>query len=184
MFIAHLPAGYLVGSVLTRHLSNECTSRHQLHGAMLFCLIGSILPDLDMFYFHLIDQRQHNHHSYWTHTPAIWLTLFGLLCFMTGIIPKLHVLRHAAFMLLAGVMTHLLLDTVAEGGIRWLYPADHRLLHLIDIPGSRKPRILNHLVHWSFLIELFICLMAIKHWHTHRRQSFIASSKPSGIHHA
>ena len=42
MLIAHFPAGYLVGKIVKR-----------LHLVLFYgCLIGSIAPDLDMFYFY------------------------------------------------------------------------------------------------------------------------------------
>ncbi len=70
MFIAHLPAGY----VLTRHLLDRAPAGDALSRRILaFGLLASVLPDFDLLYFYLIDNRQTLHHLYWPHLPAFWL---------------------------------------------------------------------------------------------------------------
>jgi len=63
MFIAHLPAGYMLskGVVALGHLRRlgEQTKRRLIAAGM----IGAIIPDIDLLYFYLIDHRQHGHHS-------------------------------------------------------------------------------------------------------------------------
>lgn len=68
MFIAHLPAGYLCAKLTSRR--SESPYRRLIFWSIV---IGSVLPDVDMFYFHLIDNRQTHHHLYWTHLPSFWL---------------------------------------------------------------------------------------------------------------
>ena len=62
MFIAHLPAGYLLAKVgRTKGL------------LFIGILIGSWLPDLDMLWFYFVDERQNVHHHYITHRPLVWV---------------------------------------------------------------------------------------------------------------
>lgn len=50
MIIGHAPAGYITSALLFSKLKERGIS-------------GALLPDIDMFYFHFIDHRQHHHHS-------------------------------------------------------------------------------------------------------------------------
>jgi inner membrane protein len=76
MFIAHLPAGYVMARLLARRarLRGRAGVRFLWAGA-----IGAIAPDFDLAYFYLVDGRQHNHHSYVTHYPVIWIAAM-LVC--------------------------------------------------------------------------------------------------------
>ncbi len=64
MLIAHLPAGYLLGSAARQ--------RSAAPGIMIVALIGSVLPDFDMVYFFLTGGKVH-HHDYVSHWPLFWL---------------------------------------------------------------------------------------------------------------
>ena len=75
MFIAHLPAGYLLTRFVVVKRGMAHIPSFQYRTFMALGLIGSLLPDVDMLYFYLIDNRQHLHHGYWTHIP-----LSGLCC--------------------------------------------------------------------------------------------------------
>ena len=56
MFVAHIPAGYL----LTRYLSRGHADRKAL---ILTGLVASVLPDTDLLWFYLVDNRQTAHHA-------------------------------------------------------------------------------------------------------------------------
>tara|TARA_R110000868_G_scaffold10226_12_gene50135 strand:+ start:655 stop:852 length:198 start_codon:yes stop_codon:yes gene_type:complete len=64
MFIAHLPAGYLLTSAI------QTRARNQSLSLLATGLVASVLPDADLLWFYLFDNRQHVHHAYITHTPA------------------------------------------------------------------------------------------------------------------
>ena len=66
MFIAHLPAGFLL---------SRLHPRLKRHGTWV--MTGAVLPDVDMSYFILIDAGATHHHSYITHRPALWLKHFS-----------------------------------------------------------------------------------------------------------
>lgn len=156
MLIAHLPSGYLLGrSVGARR------------AAMAAALIGSVAPDFDMLWFHLVDHGRVHHHAYVTHIPGCWLILAALV---------LGLLRWRApsqipiaAMFFAGVFLHLVLDTLV-GGVMWLWPLDHRLVSLAVVPARHDHWITSFILHWSFLAELAICAAAIWLFRSDRRR--------------
>lgn len=155
MFIAHLPAGYL----LAKAIRSRPPARKAV---MTAALLGAIAPDLDLFYFHTLDARQHHHHSYWTHYPSVWLALMLLAWGVSRIKPRS---AGGTWMLVFSTsgFLHLLLDCIV-GDIPLLVPWSMRLYALANVPAQHHPWWLNFLLHWSFLLELLIiavstCLM-------------------------
>ena len=67
MFIGHLPAGY----VLTKTIQNRFHTQRFLWAG----LVASVLPDIDIFYFYFVDNKQSLHHAYWIHIPLYWLLI-------------------------------------------------------------------------------------------------------------
>jgi hypothetical protein len=66
MIIGHAPAGYITTDLLHR----KFVGRHVPRTAFFIAsILGALMPDIDMLYFHLVDHRQHHHHSYFTHFP-------------------------------------------------------------------------------------------------------------------
>ncbi|MBB3992622.1 hypothetical protein GGR95_000241 [Sulfitobacter undariae] len=59
MFIAHVPAAYL----LSRSLRDP--------QAQIALLIGSVAPDLDLTRFYFLDGQSIHHHEYLTHRPLL-----------------------------------------------------------------------------------------------------------------
>ncbi|MCX4029579.1 metal-dependent hydrolase [Endozoicomonas sp. SM1973] len=153
MFIAHLPAGYLITQL---YLKRQCFSFAEQHRAWLVGvgLFASVLPDVDLLYFYWFDQRQHNHHSYWTHTPVFWLAIFLLPCVVVWI-TKQKLLLTTIVVLLMNVMLHLLLDSIAAE-ILWLYPVVKQSFGLVEVPAQFAWWPLNFLLHWSFMLEVLI----------------------------
>ena len=147
MILAHLPSGYL--------LARGFGARR---GPLLWAaLAGAVAPDLDMLWFHLVDQGAIHHHRYWVHAPGFW-ALTGLVA-----LPLLRWLRPVllapAAMFLAGVFLHLLLDTLV-GGIMWGWPVSTRLFQLAEVPATQSHWVLSFLLHWSFLAEIGLILWA------------------------
>ena len=164
MFIAHLPSGYIVASLSQRRIEKAYATI-----AFWCILIGSILPDIDMFYFYLIDGRQTNHHLYYTHIPMVWVLLLGGLSVLLSLLKKARWARACIYTML-GVGLHLLLDTPV-GGIAWLYPFDRGLLNFIDVPATQSWWVLSFVLHWTFMVELIICAVALYLWINNRRRS-------------
>lgn len=154
MFIAHMPAGFL----LSRYLLKDERDEPAYIKYLLIGLIASIAPDFDLAYFHLIDARQHPHHSYWTHIPIFWVGIYTLLLYpvykwlgRTGV-------KLLSMFLLCGLL-HMSLDSVASG-IKWLYPIDKSYFGLWRIPSVYDWWVANYLFHWTFVIEVVICSIA------------------------
>lgn len=158
MFIAHIPASYLYTSWLI-----EKWDIHEKIGLtkisiISLALIMGVLPDIDLFYFYLIDHRQHNHHTYWTHLPFFWLLFLGIPT-LIGLITKQKKLLWLTILIETNIILHLILDTHL-GRIQWLYPISEHAIYLLEIPATHKNWILNFVLHWTFLLELLVVGLA------------------------
>ena len=120
-------------------------------------LLASVLPDFDLFYFYLIDDKQTFHHEYWPHIPFYWVALIPFAFYASR---KSRYLKIALISAYTNLFTHLLLDTVT-GGILWGYPITYSTYRLIEIPNQYSHWILNFTLHWSFLLEILITLTAL-----------------------
>ncbi|WP_269473513.1 MULTISPECIES: metal-dependent hydrolase [Methylomonas] len=129
-------------------------------------VVGALAPDLDMFYFYLVDHRQHPHHSYVTHYPVVWLML--LLGSIIGfyLSTSKHIATYAAIFSLNG-FAHMFFDTIV-GDIRWTAPWGNKAFAFFTVPALYKPWWLNFLLHWSFAVELAIVVWAYYLWHKSR----------------
>ncbi|TAK03357.1 metal-dependent hydrolase [Patescibacteria group bacterium] len=150
MFIAHLPAGYL----LTRWIQD----RTKVRSFLWIGLVASIFPDIDILYFYFIDHRQTLHHEYWTHVPIVWLAILGV-CASLALL-----LRNRKAMVIVGIvfsniMLHFVLDTFV-GGIAWLYPFSDKVSFLVTVPATQAFWVWSFLLHWTFLAEIAIIVAA------------------------
>lgn len=168
MFIAHLPAGYLLTRCLQRKAGNH--SQRVLWAG----LIASILPDVDLFYYYLVDHRQTLHHHYITHLPMAWLFAALVVSACITIAGRQRYLIYVG-VCLANVMLHMLLDSIAAG-IYWLYPLSGVEVNLIQVPATHRWWVWNFVLHWTFGLELLIIIAAFWTWkqhaknHTYRRR--------------
>lgn len=156
MFIAHLPAGYL----LSKYFKSKSTE-YKLSWNMfvLIGLMGSILPDLDLFYFYLVDERQHQHHSYWSHIPIFWLSIYVFTASIFIVIQNKKMVLITTF-IFAQIILHLILDTVS-GGILWGYPLSIQYFVLFNVTPQYNWWVFNFILHWSFALEAAIILFAL-----------------------
>jgi hypothetical protein len=157
--IGHMPAGYVVSKLLLPRFA-ACG----LDPKWFLCagILGAVAPDLDMFYFHLIDHQQHHHHTYVTHFPILW----GSLMLASAI--WLMLARDRKWPALAAVsslngMIHMLLDSIV-GDIWWLAPFVDRPFALFAVPALYKPWWLNFVLHWSFALEVGLVIWAVCLW--------------------
>lgn len=157
MLIAHLPAGYLLGrSLVAMPPSNGrvVEARHRL----LAILVGSVFPDFDMLWFWFFDHQRTQHHLYWTHVPAFWLTVCaGLL--LAWVAKKELRPPVAVWFFLLGVFLHLLLDSIVSD-IYWLAPYAWQPFSLFAVHPHYSPWYLNFIFHWVFGVELLISTAA------------------------
>lgn len=156
MFVGHLPAGYCLTTTLLKYFGCKDGTAHRRY--LWIGLLASVLPDVDMIYFYLIDHRQHWHHSYWTHIPIYWITgAYGLLSL--GKLFRSKGVIWGTAIGVANLILHLILDSIASK-IRWLYPVSGAGYGLFRIPSGYGWWPWNYLLHWTFLIEVVIVLMA------------------------
>ena len=161
MFIAHLPAGYL----LTRWLQKKMKTQNFLWVG----LVASVFPDIDMLYFYLIDDRQTLHHYYWTHLPVIWIGLWILMIIVAKIF-KNRTLFILTMIIFANLVLHFALDSIV-GGISWLYPFIDYDLSLFTVPATHDFWVWSFVFHWTFLLEIAIVLAAIVELYRHQRSA-------------
>ncbi|CAN7358923.1 MULTISPECIES: metal-dependent hydrolase [Ensifer] len=152
MFVAHLPAGYLLSRFIAR-------GRPTQSGAIIATgIVCSVLPDCDLAYFYLVDGRRTAHHDYWTHTPLFWLAAAAALALALTLSGRRNQLILVSVGL-ANVLLHLLLDSVAAD-IRWFHPLSDLRVNLVHVQALYKPWYLNFLFHWTFMAELLIVVSA------------------------
>ena len=146
MFIAHLFSGYILTDKLQRSFAIPLY--------MTVGLLASILPDLDMLYFYLIDNQQHLHHGYWTHIPFFWFCI-AVPVFISSWLwgKRIHTLLALVFFV--GILVHLFLDTIV-GKIEWLQPFSSRAYYLFEVPAVYNFWVWNFVLHWTFLFELIL----------------------------
>ena len=151
MFIAHLPAGYLLARWL---------SRDQPHRKALIAtgLVASVLPDTDLLWFYLVDQRQTVHHSYVFHWPLFWVACAACAWAVARIMnwTRLYPFIRVA---LACLLLHMVLDSVAAE-ILWLQPFAGYEVNLVKVPARYDWWVWSFVLHWTFLLELAIVLAA------------------------
>jgi len=156
MFVAHLPAGY----ILTRRLIDRAPKADLSDWSLLAVgLVSAILPDFDLLYFYLVDHRQTLHHLYWPHLPLFWL---GPAVVSLAVCARIgnRRLTLAVTVFYANIFLHLLLDTVV-GNIYWLHPFYAESFSLFEVPARHAWWVWNFILHWSFGLELLICAWAL-----------------------
>jgi hypothetical protein len=159
MIIGHLPAGYVISKrLLCRAESFGVSAKAFLWAGV----IGAVAPDLDMFYFYLVDHRQHHHHTYVTHYPVVWLVLLiASVIWLCGARVK-NLAACAAIFSLNG-LGHMFFDTIV-GDIWWFAPWGKQPFSFFTVPALYKPWWLNFVWHWSFALELGIVAWAVALW--------------------
>lgn len=151
MFIGHLPAGYVLTKTIQKKFKTE--------SYLWLGLIASVLPDIDIFHFYLIDNRQNLHHGYWIHIPFYWL-IMGIITFAVIWFTKKKGYTIAAIIFFSNIFLHLFLDTIV-GKIEWLFPFTDKAYYMFDVPATHDFWVHNFLFHWTFLLEIGVIFWAI-----------------------
>jgi len=151
MLIAHLPSGYILGRFAQKR-------RRGTPGIMIAAPVGSVIPDIDMLYFHFVDGGRTHHHAYFTHWPLFWAAT-GLLAL---VLAKWRAPQHLAMVgaFFAAAMMHMVLDTVASP-ILWLMPFDPQKFEFVTVPATYRSWVMSFVLHWTFGLELLICAWAL-----------------------
>ncbi len=166
MFIGHFPSGYVFGHFVSNATKGTLLKHKYI---LLACILGAMAPDLDMLYFYLIDNRQTNHHKYWSHYPVIWLAL-GITTYAIHRAIKYKAVTLFCMFFVGGGLLHLLLDSIV-GDIWWFAPFVNKSYALFSVPAVYKPWWLNFILHWSFTFEIIISFVAISIWKMERNNA-------------
>lgn len=161
MFIAHLPAGYLLTAPLAdRAARDDVRARRRL---LALGLLASATPDIDLLWFYFVSDRREVHHAFWPHLPLAW-AIVGLAVATALVIARARRTAWFAFgIAMANLLLHLALDSTA-GGVRWAWPWSAHEYRLTTVPPGRDPWWMNFVLHWSFGLELVIAAAAVAVW--------------------
>ncbi|MFM7445586.1 MAG: metal-dependent hydrolase, partial [Tabrizicola sp.] len=116
MLTAHLPSGYIAGRMVPKGIPY----------ALPVALVASVLPDVDMIWFHFVDDGAIHHHRYWVHIPAFWLAVAAI---SLPVLTWLGYLR-TGLVFFGVILLHLVLDSLS-GGILWAAPFNDTLYALV-----------------------------------------------------
>lgn len=175
MFVAHIPAGYIVTRRLLKgRLPTDVTTRRLL----VLGLVAAVLPDADLLYFYLIDNRQTLHHHYWPHLPAFWVAVAAPTLALALMMRQPALLR-AWLVFHANIFLHLVLDTVV-GHVLWFYPVSAESVVMFDVPARYGWWVWNFVLHWTFVFELLLCGGALALFLRSRRRAAPAAAVAEG----
>ncbi len=163
MFITHLPAGYVLTKTVQKNIK---TTKYLLIG-----LIASVLPDIDIIYFYLIDNRQNSHHSYWIHIPFYWLIIAAITFTILWFLKKKDY-TIAALIFFSNIFLHLIMDTIV-GKIEWLFPFTDKAYYIFDVPAVYDFWVYNFIFHWTFLFEIGVMIWTICIFTKSRRKKIV-----------
>lgn len=160
MLLAHIPAGYLLSTALLKRYAP--LPARQAQGLLWLGLVCATLPDFDLLYFHFVDERRHNHHSYWTHIP-IWWAMSLLPIYAWALWRRRRTVSVACAVVLCNVWLHCALDSLASG-IQWFYPLSERYFALLPLPGDDHWWSKRFVLNFCALVELSIIVLALRRW--------------------
>ncbi len=157
MFIGHVPAGFLWTEFFMT-VSKQATIVLPRSRILLIGICSSLIPDLDLFYFYIIDHRKNLHHSYWTHIPLFWIAAFSIWI-LAAYAFKQSKLLAVGIISGSNILLHLALDTIT-GKIGWLYPFSNIDIVLVNVPAVHEWWVWNFVLHWTFFIEITLFVTA------------------------
>lgn len=157
MFIAHLPSGYILAKLLDKKFKQKRLTQKVFFSIVM---IGAVFPDIDLLYFYLIDHRSVHHHKYFLHWFSVWIPIFLISYFCFKRSSYRHQLALMATLFSGAALLHICLDTFV--GDVWLFaPFIDQAYVFFEVTARYQPWWLNFILHWSFAVELLICLTAI-----------------------
>jgi len=157
MIIAHMPSGYIMSTCILRRFAGSIPTSST--AVIAAGILGALAPDFDMVYFHLIDHRQTLHHKYFTHWPIVWLPLAAITALWFNRARQSKAAFLSLIFCLGGVL-HVMLDSFV-GDIWWFAPFVDQSYAMFSVPARFKPWWVSFILHWSFAVEIAICIWAL-----------------------
>lgn len=154
MFAAHTSIGYLT----TKTIIHTTKTQSHIKTAYFAGILGSVFPDIDLFWFYTFGERAVHHHNYITHKPVVWLTISSLILGMLYIKQSKWLVVAACF--LSNVFLHITVDTIV-GKIHWLWPFVEGGTTLVYVPTKHDFWVWNFIDHWTFIPEIIIMTIAL-----------------------
>ena len=157
--LSHMAAGYLINRTLA---AGGLLPIDSLPAVNLASMIFSNLPDLDMVFFRKITDHHRVNSPF--HYPFTWWVIFvsvllwAILSNSFGALPYIY-------LAIICVLVHFVMDSLGvNAGICWLQPFDKREFSfspLLPNTSSFKKYAIQHLTHWSMLVEVAIWIFAL-----------------------
>lgn len=173
----HLAGGYLATTALFSIVQLP-VSENELNALYIIGTLAGEIPDIDLFAFYfknklkkLNDSKQvlpnqlsnnssseETHRNYFTHIPIFWLILSSTI-FSLGIIFNSDFIVGLGLVLLAGTISHFILDSI-DYGIAWLRPFSSKrfCLFKMEITENKSTDIITGsiLYYWNYLKSQYI----------------------------
>lgn len=121
-------------------------------------LVASVLPDLDLIWFYLVNDRQTPHHAFAFHWPLFWCAI-AVASWAVARAAKWPRAQPFIWVAFACLILHMLLDSVAAD-IDWLMPFAMGRVNFTEVPARFDWWVWSFVFHWTFLLELMIVLVA------------------------
>jgi len=112
-----------------------------------------------------LDFAQHYHHTFFTHFPIFWLSLFLISLLWLHLDKYRNQSPSFAIIFTLGGFIHMILDTIANP-ILWLIPIEYKPISLLGYIPSE----IRGVPHWELFSELFVILWAFYLWSQKRRE--------------
>ncbi|SPL72531.1 metal-dependent hydrolase [Acinetobacter stercoris] len=157
MLITHLPSGYILAKVLEKKFRHFQVSKKAFFATIMF---GAVFPDLDLLYFYFFDSRSVHHHKYFLHWFSFWLVVLTISIIFFKIKRNKSKWAFLSILFCNAAIMHLILDGFV--GDIWLFaPFIDKPFSLFNVPSQYDTWWLNFIFHWSFSVEILICLFAL-----------------------
>ena len=132
----HIAGGYLAARAVL-FLTHATFAPAQATALVITGTLAGELPDIDLIFFYF-NQRSAStkkvgeHRDYITHAPLFWLVI-SLIIVGIGWAAGSAFVRSIGWMILAGTLSHFILDSI-EDGVRWLWPFTGRRFFMMKAP--------------------------------------------------
>lgn len=170
----HLAGGYLATQIVLV-VGQPVFSSWQIGALTIIGILAGELPDIDLIRFHFDEKkngrsRVRSHREYFTHGPLFWIIL-SLIVAGGGYLFAGTFGAYIGWILLAGTMSHMVLDSI-DDGVMWLWPFSRKrygvfkgLEVLADGPHSIsyywKFVTREYPKYWTFYAEILTTVIAV-----------------------